>query len=154
MLRFLPIIHQCQLKAVGWAVFAPWRPVAFAQSSSLHTCGLHIIKKNTDFPRLSCSVCVSYSSELGIILQANMQPDKSYTLTSNMLQKSCIMNGGEKRTAMDGDFSPSTYTLVVSVYQCQWAAERFCMLLMSRLQETVPLCFSQFLAILVTFFSP
>lgn len=117
-----------------------------------HLCGLNIIKEHR-LPSsacwsLSCSVKWSYSSEVWIILQA----DKSYTLTSNMLQKSCIMNGGEKKDGFGSDLSPSTYTLVVRVYQCQWAAEGFCMLLMSRLQETVPLCFSQFLAILVTFF--
>lgn len=61
-----------------------------------------------------------------------------------------IMNGGGE--GIVSDLSPSTSTQLLSVFQCQRAAEGFCMLPMSRLQETVPLCFSLFLTSSLTFF--
>lgn len=61
----------------------------------------------------------------------------------------------ERRIEQDGfgsDLSPSTSTLPVSVFQCRRAAAGFCMLPMSRLQETVPLCLSLFLQSSPTFY--
>lgn len=98
---------------------------------------------------------MGYSTELRIILWVWWT---RYSQTNHILWLLIcyrIMHN-ERRREKDGfgsDLSPSTSTRLVSVFQCRRAAAGLCMLPMSRLQETVLLCFSLFLTSSLTFFS-
>lgn len=144
------------------SLWVPWRPGALVQFWQLHTWGLNIIIGTQTFPsrlvevRLALwnEVHVSYSTEVWIILRMwwRAYSQTNHILWPIMCYRTMHNEWRGERDGFESDLSPSTSTIQASVFQCRRAAAGFCMLPMSRLQETVPLCFSLYLTSSLSFF--